>query len=136
MVHQYNDKMAKLPDETTTTIFNLQRQLLERIDMAAGSEVSSPTLADEATATEALLFEEFGETEETIPELQELQSVRERATSSYSRLYTLLLRVAEAQPVASSATLNLLVQAIEQAQANNAAADASVKDVKRNWNLP
>ncbi len=114
--------MAKLPEETITIIFNLQRRLLERID--------------EATATEATIFERFGEAEETIPELEQLQNVRERATSSYSRLFTLLLRVAEAQPMATSATLNLLAQSIEQAQANDAATEASVKDVKRNWNLP
>lgn len=113
--------MAKLPDETITTIFYLQRRLLERID--------------EATATEAMIFERFGEAEETIPELEQLQNVRERATSSYSRLYTLLLRVAESQPTATSATLDLLVRSIEQAQANDAATDASVKDVKRNWML-
>ncbi len=34
--------MAKLPQETITTIFNLQRRLLERID--------------EATATEAMIY--------------------------------------------------------------------------------
>ncbi len=68
--------MAKLPDETLTTVFNLQRQLLERID--------------EATATGFTLFEQFGETEETIPELNELQSIRERADTYYSRFYTTL----------------------------------------------
>lgn len=114
--------MAKLRDETLTIVFNLQRRLLERID--------------EATATEVAIFEQFGETEETIPELDQLQNVRERARSSYSRLYMLLLRIAEAQPSATSATLNLLTQSIEQAQATDAATDASVQDIKRNWNLP
>lgn len=99
--------MAKLPNETLTIVFKLQRRLLERID--------------EATATEVAIFEQFGETEETIPELEQLQNVRERATSSYSRLYTLVLRIAEAQPRATSATLNLLEQSIEQAQATDAA---------------
>ena len=60
-----------------------------------------------------MIFEQFSEVEETIPELEELQNVRERATSSYSRLYTLLLRVAEAQPAATSATVDLLTQSIE-----------------------
>ncbi len=83
-----------------------------------------------------MIFERFGEIEETSPELEQLQNVRERAKSSYSGLYKLLLRVAEAQPAATSATLNLLAQSIEQAEANNAAAEASVKDVNRNWNLP
>ncbi len=44
--------MAKLPDTTVTIIFDLQRQLLERIN--------------EATATEAIIFEQFGENEETL----------------------------------------------------------------------
>lgn len=62
--------MAKLPETTVRIIFDLQRQLLERID--------------EATATEAVIFEQFGENEETIAELEQLQKVRQRATTSYS----------------------------------------------------
>lgn len=41
--------MAKLKDSTVKIIFDLQRQLLERID--------------QATATEAIVFERFGENE-------------------------------------------------------------------------
>lgn len=110
--------MAKLKDATVNIIFDLQRQLLDRID--------------EATGTEAVIFEQFGETEETMPELEQLQNIRERATSSYSRLYTLLLRVYEFQPLATSAILKLLASAIEQAEATNDAAKASVQDTKRN----
>lgn len=113
--------MAKLPETTIKIIFDLQRQLLERID--------------EATATEVVIFERFGENEATIPELEQLQQVRERATSSYTRLYTLLLRVYESQPLATSAILKLLETTIEQAEATNAAAQASVQDTKRNWSL-
>lgn len=112
--------MAKLKDATVNIIFDLQKQLLDRID--------------EATGTEAVIFEQFGETEETMPELEQLQNIRERATSSYSRLYTLLLRVYESQPLATSAILKLLANAIEQAEATNDAA-TSVQDTKRNWNL-
>ena len=54
--------MAKLSDETLTTVFNLQKQFLESIDAA--------------TATEFIIFERFGETEETIPELNELDSAK------------------------------------------------------------
>ncbi|WP_009634396.1 hypothetical protein [Synechocystis sp. PCC 7509] len=113
--------MAKLTESIIKIIFDLQRQLLDRID--------------EATATEAVIFEQFGENEETTPELEQLQKVRERATSSYSRLYTLLLRVYESQPLATSAILKLLETSIEQAEATNAAAQASVQDTKRNWSL-
>lgn len=113
--------MAKLPETTIKIIFDLQRHLLERID--------------EATATEVVIFERFGENEATIPELEQLQQVRERATSSYTRLYTLLLRVYESQPLATSAILKLLETTIEQAEATNAAAQSSVQDTKRNWSL-
>lgn len=44
-----------LPEETLSIVFNLQKQLLQRIN--------------EATATEAILFTQFGE-EETILELE------------------------------------------------------------------
>ncbi|MCT7953093.1 hypothetical protein NG798_25170 [Ancylothrix sp. C2] len=52
--------MARLPSETVTKIFSLQQQFLEKID--------------EAGLLEFILFEQFGETEETIPELEELHS--------------------------------------------------------------
>ena len=114
--------MAELADETLSTVFNLQRRFLKHIDRA--------------TAMEAAIFEQFGETEETIPELEQLQNVRERATSSYSRLHVLLLRIAEAQPGATPATLDLLAQSIEQAQATDATAAASIDDIKLNRELP
>jgi len=94
--------MAKLPDEILTTIFTLQRQL------ASGIE--------EASAAEWALLS-MGETEATIPELEELQNARERLTAPYSRLHTLLLRILESQPLVSPAILNLLVKTIEQARA-------------------
>ncbi|MGK7874505.1 MAG: hypothetical protein AB4426_14715 [Xenococcaceae cyanobacterium] len=113
--------MAKLSDETITTVLNLQRQFLERID--------------EATAIEFALFEQFGETEATIPELEELQNIRERADSYYSRFYTVLRRIYESQPVASNANLELLARTIQEAQATTEAIRASIQDIKRNWNL-
>ena len=64
-------------------------------------------------------------------ELEQLQNVRERAKYSYSGLYTLLLRVVEAQPAATSATLILLAQSIEQAEATDAASTATIEEIKR-----
>ena len=75
--------MANLPNETITTVLNLERRLLQ--------------LINEATAAGFIILEQFGETEETIPELDELQNVRERATSYYIRLYRLLLQISESQ---------------------------------------
>jgi hypothetical protein len=113
--------MAKLPDELLTSIFTLQRQLAEGIE--------------EASATEWILFECYGETETTLPELEELQNARERLIGSYSRLYGLLLRILEAQPTASTAMLGLLTQTIEHGQFTINAAQANTQEIKRNWNL-
>ena len=114
--------MAKLSPQTLTKIFNLQRRLVE--------------LIDEAKRAEFNLFEEYGETEETIPELEQLQNSSERLRNPYSRLYTLTLAISEVQPIAPSAMLNLLAQTIERAQAAADAVEAGIQEIKRNWHLP
>jgi len=114
--------MAELADETVNIAFNLQRLFLKHVDSA--------------TAMEAALFERFGETEDTILELEQLQNIRERGTAFYARLHVLLLRIAEAQPVATYATLDLVARTIEEGQATDAAIAASLQETRRNWSLP
>jgi hypothetical protein len=114
--------MADLPEETVTTVFGLQRQLLK--------------ILNEATRFAFIIFEQFGETTETIPELNELQNIREWETSCYTKLSRLLLQVLESQPVATPATLELLARSIAQTQAIADAGEASNREIKRNWNLP
>jgi hypothetical protein len=58
-----------------------------------------------------------------------------RLKQSYSRLNTLLLRILEAQPIAANAMLDLWVKAIDNGQANLEAANASIQEIKRGWNL-
>lgn len=134
--------MANLSEETIGTVLNLQRRVLQ--------------LINEATATEFILLEQYGETQATISDLEILQNVRERGTTYYVRLYRLLLQIAESQPVATSllksspsagetpavktrrlsaATLNLLIQSIEQTQAIADSSAATIQEVKRDWNL-
>jgi hypothetical protein len=67
--------------------------------------------------------------------LEELQNARERLNQSYSRLNTLLLRILEAQPITANVMLDLWVKAIDKGQANLAAANASIQEIKRGWNL-
>ena len=57
--------MAQLPEQTTTTVLNLQRRLLAIIDQAA--------------AIDFLILEQYGETEATLIDLEQLQNIRERA---------------------------------------------------------
>jgi hypothetical protein len=45
------------------------------------------------------LFEQAGETSETLSEFEELQNVEERLMLSYNRLHTLLLKVCQSQPI-------------------------------------
>jgi hypothetical protein len=113
--------MAKLPDEIITRILNLQRQLLEQID--------------EVTETEFTLLEQFGEPEQTIQEFEQLQNVRERADTYYSRFYVTLRRVYESQPLASRDTLELLAKFISEAEATIAAIRATIQEIKRDFNL-
>ena len=62
-------------------------------------------------------------------------NIRERATSAYSRLSSLLLRISEFQPIAPPATLELLAQTIDQAEATADAGDATIQEAKSDWNL-
>jgi hypothetical protein len=112
--------VAKLPDPVLTNIFTLQRRIIESIDTS--------------TALEFRLLEQMGETTETLPELEELQSIRERLLSPYSRLHTLLLKAAQSQPVAPNDVLNLLYRSIESTEAALAASIASLQEIQRNWN--
>ena len=85
--------MAYLSDEITDEIFDLQRRLLQ--------------LINDAAALELAMLEQFGETEATIPELDEILNIKDRATSYYTRLNRLLLQIFQSQHLADSATLNL-----------------------------
>ncbi|MCY7367352.1 MAG: hypothetical protein LH474_04285 [Chamaesiphon sp.] len=111
--------MAKLPDSVLTNIFTLQREMIECIDAT--------------TAMEFRILEQWGETNATLPELDELQSIKERLLSPYSRFHTLLLKTAESQPVAANDMLNLLYRLIESAEATLDASIASLQEIQRNW---
>jgi hypothetical protein len=56
--------------------------------------------------------------------------------TNYIRLNTLLLKILEAQPTAANVMIDLLAKSINSGQANLEAANASIKEIKRDWNLP
>lgn len=114
--------MAKLPDATLTTIFTLQRRLVQLLDVA--------------TATEYVMLQQFGETVETIPELESIDNVKERLRVPYNRLHRVLQQAAESQPVATADVLELLYITIEQTEAAADASEASILEIKRTWDLP
>jgi hypothetical protein len=112
--------MAKLPDSIVTNIFSIQRQIIDCIDST--------------TEMEFRLFDRMGETPETVPELEELQNIKEKLRSKYSRLYTLLLGIAESQPIATIDMLDLLYKSIDSTEASLDASIASLQEIQRNWN--
>jgi hypothetical protein len=114
--------MAKLGQKTIATILNLQARLLAGID--------------EALSAEFAIFEQYGDIESTAMVLEQLQNATERLKNPCSRFYILLLRISESQPIVSSAMLNLLAQTIEQAQADADVVEATIREAKRDFNLP
>lgn len=114
--------MAKFTNELEEIIWQLKRQLLDIIDTA--------------TAAELNLFEMVGETSDTMPFLDELKSVAERAAPWFSRLSNFQLRIAEAQPAITADMLNLVNQSIERIQMEIPAMTRSIQEVKTEWNLP
>ncbi|OCR00323.1 hypothetical protein BCD67_25320 [Oscillatoriales cyanobacterium USR001] len=95
--------MAKLPDETISNIFRLQQRLV--------------ALLDTATAAEYTLLQQFGETEETTPELEAIDNIKERLRIPYNRLHRILQQVAEYQPAATADMLNFLYRTIDEGDA-------------------
>jgi hypothetical protein len=113
--------MAKLPEATIKQVFSLQQQLLNCID--------------EATATEFTISENFGETGYTIEYFEQLQNAREKADTYYSRLFIALRQIYPAQPMAHRDNLNLLARFITEAEATIDAVEASITEIKRDFNL-
>jgi hypothetical protein len=112
--------VAKLPVATISTILELQHRLIDSIDSV--------------TETEFKLFMKHGETAQTLSELEELQSIKEKIEPVYSQLNVLLLKVAESQPIASDDVLNLLYSStIEMAEVVLGASAASLREIQNNW---
>jgi hypothetical protein len=113
--------MAQLFEEIITVVLELQRRLLK--------------ILHQATALSFLILERYGETETTLTDLEQLDNIRDRADRYYSRFFTILRRIAEAQPIANSAMLNLLAVAITEAQVTVDALEATLAETKRDWKL-
>jgi lantibiotic modifying enzyme len=113
--------MAALPETTITTVLALQRRLL--------------AIIDRATATEMLIFEQYGETERTLIDLEQLQNIQERADTYYSRFCILLRQIAQSQPFPTNAMLELLASSIEDAGDTSDALEASIQEIKQDWDV-
>ncbi len=113
--------MASLSDETLLVALFRQGRLLK--------------LLDEETRADLIIYERFGETENTTTILTQLQNSRERLTTYYNRVGNLLQRVHESQPKADSGLLELFYLSVAEALATADAIEASVKETKKDWDL-
>jgi len=114
--------MAKLPNDICETIWRLKRQLADVIENSRDAEFA--------------LFNRFGETENTILYLDELQSVAEQATEKFSQFSSLQIRIFNIQPQVPRDMLEILTQAIENTEARLLALEQSIQEIKNEWNLP
>jgi hypothetical protein len=53
----------------------------------------------------------------------------------YSKLSTLLLKVSGVQPSAPAAMIEMLIKAVEQAQATVDAGEATIKEARSDWSI-
>jgi hypothetical protein len=113
--------MAKLGAKTTEMIDRLKQESID--------------IVDEATAIEFKIFDRFGETEQVLSYMDEMKNVTEEAIALLSRLSTLQLQVAQSQPAAAPAMLELLEQAIQRTLVRIPALERSIQEVKMEWNF-
>lgn len=93
------------------------------------------SIIDQSTRLSFQIFQRYGETDVSLTDLEQLDNVQARADLYYSRFYTLLKRVAEAQPIAPVAMLELLGDAIEEAQGTISALEATLTEIQNDWDL-
>jgi hypothetical protein len=113
--------VAEIPPETIAKIL----ELLGRLS----------TLIDKSSAAELSIFNTYGEIEEVVAVLEQLENTRERGTVAYTRLSGLLLKVSRFQPSAPTAMVEMLTQSIETAESIVDAGEATVKESKSDWNI-
>jgi hypothetical protein len=113
--------MARLPKATLDELASLKTELL--------------VILDEATALAAKLFQHYGETQDTLVDLNELAEVAEQIRDLYVSLSTLLLRIAEAQPGASLATMKKLTEVAQTVRSSCTKSLQSMNEVKSRWTL-
>jgi lantibiotic modifying enzyme len=113
--------VAQLSKETQKIVLELQQNLL--------------VIIHDATSFQFMILENYGETEATLSDLEQLDNVQQRADTYYSRFSTLLRQIAASQPSATSATLALLSRSIEDAQGTVFALKATIQEIKQDWGL-
>jgi hypothetical protein len=114
--------VATLPPETSVSIALIKTQCLVIVNLATKNELQ--------------LFMRFGEIEETLVVLSELNTVAQEASDAFSRLSSLQLKVATAQPEISAALAKLVMDSRERIEARIPAWQRSIEEILLTWRLP
>jgi hypothetical protein len=117
----FTTPVAEIPPETIAKILELLGRLSILIDRASNAELS--------------IFNTYGETEEVLSVLDQLQNTKKRGVDAYTRLSGLMLKISGFQPSAPTAMVKMLTQSIDTAEATVDAGEASVKEAKSDWNI-
>jgi hypothetical protein len=114
--------VATLPPKISASIALIKNQCLAIVNLA--------------TKTELELFSRFGEIEETLVVLSELKTVAEESSDAFSRLSSLQLKVATAQPEISAALTKLVIDSKERIEIIIPAWQRSIEEILLTWRLP
>lgn len=113
--------MATIPEEINNQIWLNCQEIIYIINAAKYAEYT--------------LLTRYGETENTINDLDTLQNIAEEAKNNYQRLTNVTLRIATIQPQADAATISILTETFSEIEARMAARLRSIEEIAIEWRL-
>lgn len=113
--------MAELTEETLSIAFNLQKRLLQ--------------ITNQASSLGFRIWEQFGETDATIADLDLLQNVTEQARANYTRLTKQLFEIAVSRSKSNLMTMNSLSHYCHSVETHISDLEATIAQVKSNQQL-
>jgi hypothetical protein len=113
--------VAQLSPETSANIVLVKTQCLFIVNLA--------------TQVEWKLFNRFGEIEETLVVLSELKTVGDEAVDAFSRLSSLQLKVATAQPEISAALAKIVTESQSRIETRIPTWQRSIEEILLTWRL-
>lgn len=113
--------MAEISQVTINRIVQCYQELVRIINLAKLAEYQ--------------LFNEYGEIQATIDDLNALSTVATDATDNFTRLNTITIRIATIQPQADESTVIILEDTITLVETRIAAWLRSVEEIINNWSL-
>lgn len=113
--------MAEISQNNIDRIVQNYQELISVVQMALSSEYK--------------LSSEYGETQDTINDLDELSGIAVDATDRFKRLNAITIRIAAIQPQADIATASMLEETLLYNEAKIPAWKRSIEEVVNNWSL-